>query len=78
MFLQQTTVTATANNEFAQSVVVASSGDDNIVGDVIDLDDGLNTITVTVTAQNGDIGFYAISITRTPASDRHATCRIKF
>ncbi|MCY4573754.1 MAG: cadherin-like beta sandwich domain-containing protein [Gemmatimonadetes bacterium] len=58
------TVTAEASSEHAEVTIAPEDADDAADGHQAELDEGANTITVTVTAENGETQAYTIKVTR--------------
>ena len=62
--VEKTTVEATANSDAARVVIVPADDDTDMAGHQVDLDVGANSITVTVTAEDGTRADYTVTVTR--------------
>ena len=63
-----TTVTAIANHAQASVSILPADAASATAGHQVALDEGNNTITITVTAANGSIKNYTVAVTRPPRS----------
>ncbi len=63
-----TTVTAIANHAQASVSILPADADSAIAGHQVALAEGVNPITIIVTAENGSAKNYVIAVTRTPRS----------
>ena len=63
-----TTVTAVANHAQASVSILPADADSATAGHQVALAEGSNTITITVTAENGSVKNYTVAVTRPPRS----------
>ena len=63
-----TTVTAVANHAQASVSILPADADGATAGHQVALAEGANTITITVTAENGSVKNYTVAVTRPPRS----------